>query len=133
VHGDAVVHRRANPNLAHPKSSLPIPYKETCMRTHRVPDFDAPVEGELTSVTVAGRAVTVTVAGGEFYAFDDTCTHLQCSLVDGEVEGRSVVCPCHSGTFDVTTGMVISGPPKIALRTYPARLVGGALELDVAE
>lgn len=99
------------------------------MSTHSIPGFTAPAEGELTSVRVDGHPVAVAVAGGNVYAFDDTCTHAHCSLADGEVEGRTVVCPCHAGTFDMTTGAVLSGPPKTALRTYPARLVGGALEL----
>ena len=102
------------------------------MSTHSIPDFTAPAEGELTSVRVDGHPIALAVAGGDLLAFDDTCTHAQCSLADGEVEGRTVVCPCHAGTFDMTTGAVLAGPPKTALRTSPARLVDGALELDVA-
>ena len=104
------------------------------MSTHRVPDFTPPDAGDLTSVTVAGRAVAVTVTGGgEAYAFDDACTHAQCSLAGGDVEDGAVICPCHFGAFDLATGAVRSGPPKTALRTYPARLVDGALELEVTE
>jgi nitrite reductase/ring-hydroxylating ferredoxin subunit len=44
-----------------------------------------------------------------------------------------VVCPCHAGTFDLTTGAVLSGPPKTAVQTYPARLVDGGLELEIPE
>lgn len=103
------------------------------MSTHRFPDFPAPDAGDLTCVTVAGRAVAVTVTDGQVYAFDDACTHAQCSLAGGEVENGAVVCPCHFGAFDLATGAVRTGPPKTALRTYPARLVAGALELEVAE
>ncbi len=101
------------------------------MSTHSIPDFTAPAEGELTCVRVDGHPVALAVADGNLYAFDDTCTHAHCSLADGEVEGRTVVCPCHAGTFDMTTGAVLSGPPRTALRTYPARLVDGALELNL--
>ena len=101
------------------------------MSTHRIPDFVPAGEGDLTAVTVADRTVAVAVVQGQVYAFDDACTHARCSLAGGEVEGRAVVCPCHQGRFDVATGAVLGGPPKTALRTYPARLVDGALELDV--
>lgn len=37
---------------------------------------------------------------------------------EGEMEGRNVVCPCHMGTFDVTTGAVVSGPPPAPLKTW---------------
>lgn len=101
------------------------------MSTHLVPDFTAPADGDLAAVTLADRTVAVAVVGGEVYAVDDTCTHAQCSLSTGEVEGRSVVCPCHAGTFDLATGEVLSGPPKSAVRSYPARLVEGGLELEI--
>ncbi len=101
------------------------------MSTHLVPGFTAPADGDLTEVIVADRTLAVTVADGQVYAIDDTCSHAQCSLALGEVEGRSVVCPCHAGTFDLATGAVLSGPPKTALRTYPARLVDGGLELEL--
>ena len=101
------------------------------MTTYRVKGFTPPAPGDLTPVTVAARVVAVTVADGEVYAFDDACTHAQCSLAGGEVEGRSVVCPCHLGAFDIATGAVLSGPPRRALRSYPARIVDGALELEV--
>ena len=70
---------------------------------------------------------------GQVYAFDDECTHQQCSLADGELEGQTVTCPCHFGVFDITTGAVISGPVKEPVRTYPARLVDDTLELEVDE
>lgn len=101
------------------------------MTTHRLTEFSAPAEGELTAVTVDDREIALALAGGRLYAFDDTCTHQQCSLADGEVEDLSVVCPCHAGTFDLATGAVLSGPPKDGVRTYPARLADGVLELDV--
>lgn len=101
------------------------------MTTHRVPDFTAPEEGELTVVTVDSRPVAVAASGGRLYAFDDTCTHQQCSLSEGEVEGGSVVCPCHGGTFDMTTGKVLDGPPPSPITAYAAELVDGVLELQL--
>lgn len=103
------------------------------MSTHLLPDFPAPADGDLAAVTVAARTVAVAVVDGQVYAVDDTCTHAQCSLSQGEVEGRSVVCPCHAGTFDLATGAVLCGPPKTAVRSYPARLVDGGLELLIPE
>jgi nitrite reductase/ring-hydroxylating ferredoxin subunit len=100
-------------------------------RTHQVPDFVAPPDGELTSVAVGGRVIAVSVADDGVYAFDDACTHAQCSLSAGEVEGRTVVCPCHGGTFLMATGAVLSGPPQEPVQTYPARLIEGRLEIDV--
>lgn len=100
------------------------------MSVQRVTGFEAPDDGELTAVTVDGTEIAVASIGGELFAFQDECTHQQCSLSDGEIEGRSVVCPCHLGTFDVATGAVVSGPPDTPLRTWTATLVGEDLELE---
>jgi 3-phenylpropionate/trans-cinnamate dioxygenase ferredoxin component len=90
----------------------------------------APPEGELTAVDLDGAKIAVAHVQGRLYAFQDACTHLQCSLSGGDLEGACVVCPCHLGRFDVTTGAVVDGPPLEQLRTWPARLIDGLVELD---
>lgn len=101
------------------------------MTTHHVPAFTAPASGDLTSVEVAGRKVAVTVADEQAYAFDDACTHAQCSLSGGEVEDGAVICPCHFAAFDIKTGDVRTGPARTALRCYRAQLTDGALMVEV--
>lgn len=83
-----------------------------------LPTDALPAEGDLVTAQVDGTTVTVTRVDGELFAFQDECTHAACSLADGEVDGRNVVCPCHAGTFDIATGAVVSGPPKTALQTW---------------
>lgn len=101
------------------------------MSTHHLPWSAAPVEGALTSVVLAGCTVALARSGGTLYAFDDACTHARCSLSGGDLDGHQVQCPCHAGTFDLRTGAVVAGPPKLPLRTYPVRVVGDALELEL--
>ncbi len=103
------------------------------MSTHRIPEFTAPPPGDLSTITVAGRSIAVTVDAGKAYAFDDACTHAQCSLSGGEVEDGAVICPCHFAVFDVTTGAVRTGPAQTALRCYRAQLSDGALTVEVPE
>ena len=103
------------------------------MTAHHIPAFTAPAPGDLTSVEVAGRKIAVTVDDGQAYAFDDACTHAQCSLSGGEVEDGAVICPCHFAAFDISTGQVRTGPAKDALRCYRAQLTGGALVVEVPE
>jgi nitrite reductase/ring-hydroxylating ferredoxin subunit len=107
------------------------PPKEEHVNTHRIKRFAIPREGELRAVSAAGLSIVVTVVDGRLYAFDELCTHALCSLLEGEVEGKTVVCPCHQGQFDLTTGDVLAGPPPSPLGTYGVRMVGRALELDL--
>lgn len=101
------------------------------MSTHHVPAFTPPAPGDLTSVEVAGRKLAVTVHDGQVYAFDDACTHAQCSLSGGEVEDGAVICPCHFAPFELSTGAMRAGPAKDALRCYRAQLAGDTLVVEV--
>jgi nitrite reductase/ring-hydroxylating ferredoxin subunit len=90
-------------------------------------------DGELYAYEIGGRMVAVATVDGAYYAFDDTCTHAFCSLSQGDLEGNTVVCPCHMGTYDVTSGTVVSGPPPQPVRTYPVRVEGDQLQIDAED
>jgi nitrite reductase/ring-hydroxylating ferredoxin subunit len=97
---------------------------------HNIEGFAAPAEGELTKVEVDGQAVAVAIVEGVAYAVDDQCTHMQCSLSQGDVEGTSLVCPCHGGTFDLRTGQVLAGPPPTPIGGWRASLSDGVLRIE---
>jgi nitrite reductase/ring-hydroxylating ferredoxin subunit len=97
---------------------------------HRVEGVELPAEGDLVAVQVDGTSVAVTVVDGQVHAVDDECTHMQCSLAGGEVEDGVVVCPCHFGRFDLTTGKVLGGPPEQPLHVWKAAVRDGVLELE---
>jgi nitrite reductase/ring-hydroxylating ferredoxin subunit len=80
---------------------------------------------------VSGTRIAIATVDGAFYAFGDTCTHQGCSLAEGSLEATTVTCPCHGSQFNVTTGDVVRGPAREPVRSYPVRLEGGALRVDV--
>jgi nitrite reductase/ring-hydroxylating ferredoxin subunit len=88
-------------------------------------------DGELTACEVDGRFIAVACVGGVYHAFDDTCTHRGCALSEGELDGTTVICPCHFGEFDVRTGEVVGGPPPDPVGTYAVRISGGEIEIEV--
>mgnify|MGYP003550461665 CR=1 FL=1 len=47
---------------------------------------------------------------GEFYAYEQKCTHLSCAVYYKPGSGQ-IICPCHEGHFDAKTGDVLAGPP----------------------
>jgi 3-phenylpropionate/trans-cinnamate dioxygenase ferredoxin component len=87
-------------------------------------------EGEMRAFEVRGTKIAVANLGGEFHAFDDTCTHLGCSLAEGDLEETTVSCPCHGSEFDVRTGEVLQGPAREPIETYETRVEGGRLEVE---
>ena len=76
-----------------------------------------------------GSVVAVAMLDGTLHAFDDTCPHAGCSLAEGELDGRTIVCPCHMATFDVTTGAVVDGPAPSGVATWSVTVADGALVL----
>ncbi len=96
-----------------------------------VADTTEIVEGELAAFEVGGERIAVANVGGTFHVFDDTCTHLRCSLAEGDLEGTVVTCPCHGSQFDVTTGAVLRGPAQEPVRSYAARVENEALRVEI--
>ena len=67
----------------------------------------------------------------EFYATDGLCTHEKIHLADGLVMDNIIECPKHNGRFDYRTGEAKGAPVCINLRTYPARVDGGRVLIDI--
>lgn len=88
-------------------------------------------EGELAAFELAGERIAVANVGGTFHAFGDTCTHLRCSLAEGELEGTVVTCPCHGSKFDVTSGEVLRGPAHEPVQSYAARVEDESLQVAI--
>lgn len=84
---------------------------------------DLPAD-DVMGVVVAGRDIAIYTVGGELYATDNLCTHGQARLCDGFLEGHEIECPLHQGKFDVRDGMPVCEPVVDALRSYPIRVQG---------
>jgi 3-phenylpropionate/trans-cinnamate dioxygenase ferredoxin subunit len=84
------------------------------------------------AVTVGGVAVAVVRQGDDFYAIYDECSHAAIPLSEGEVEDGEIECWLHGSRFDLRTGKP-SGPPATEpVPTYPVRVDGDDLLVDVA-
>jgi 3-phenylpropionate/trans-cinnamate dioxygenase ferredoxin subunit len=66
-----------------------------------------------------------------FYCTDGLCTHEAVHLADGFVMDFVVECPKHQGEFDYRTGETVRMPPCRNLKTYPARVEGDAVFVEV--
>ncbi len=67
----------------------------------------------------------------EFYATDGLCTHAAVHLADGLVVDHTIECPKHNGRFDYRTGQAKGAPVCINLKTYPVKVEGGKVLVDV--
>ena len=91
---------------------------------------NVPANGMLV-VDVNGTRVAVANVDGQYYAFDDECTHEQCSLAEGDLAGTTVTCVCHGAEFDVRSGSVLAPPAVVPVKVYRTRVEGDALHIEV--
>jgi 3-phenylpropionate/trans-cinnamate dioxygenase ferredoxin component len=89
-------------------------------------------EGELRAFDTPQGRVAVAHVDARLHAFGDECTHLGCSLAEGELDDREVTitCPCHGSVFDVETGEPLEGPAVDSVPVFEARVVDGWVEVS---
>lgn len=66
-----------------------------------------------------------------FHATDGHCTHEKVLLTDGLVMDHIIECPKHNGRFDYRTGEAKGAPVCVNLRTYPVKVEGGSVFIQV--
>jgi 3-phenylpropionate/trans-cinnamate dioxygenase ferredoxin subunit len=81
----------------------------------------------------AGRTFAIyRTADDAYYATDGLCTHAQVHLAGGFIMDHLIECPKHNGRFDFTTGRAMGAPACVDLKTYPVRVEGGKVFLNLA-
>jgi 3-phenylpropionate/trans-cinnamate dioxygenase ferredoxin subunit len=68
-----------------------------------------------------------------FYATEDTCTHMQASLAEGYVDEDVVECILHMAKFNIRTGAALTYPATRSLRTYPVAIENDSVFVNVDE
>lgn len=74
-------------------------------------------------VHISGRPpIAVVRLADEFFVINDTCTHGEASLSEGDIIDGEIECPFHSGRFDIRTGAATMFPCVKALTVYPVKV-----------
>ncbi len=66
-----------------------------------------------------------------YFATAGLCTHEEVHLEDGLVIDDVIECPLHQGRFNVRTGEALSAPACVNLKTYPVKVEGRRVLMDV--
>ena len=82
-------------------------------------------------IELGGQKIALFRVDGMLYALSDTCTHRGGPLSEGSVEGAQVTCPWHGAKFDITTGAVLGPPARQGVRSYPVRVTGADIEIEM--
>ena len=83
-------------------------------------------EGEMVPVTANDQEVVIVKVGGNVYAFQATCSHMDAWLDGGWIHAESmeIECPLHEGRFDLRTGQPTALPPTDPIRMFAVRIEG---------
>jgi 3-phenylpropionate/trans-cinnamate dioxygenase ferredoxin subunit len=89
-------------------------------------------EGESRTFSTEDEHLALCRVEGTLYAIEDTCTHDDGPLGDGDLDGHAIECPRHGARFDVRDGSVLQMPAAVPVRTFPVRVRDGRIEVDLA-
>lgn len=118
-------------------SLIPIGVMESCNKQSFAGPSNVNFTVDLTnsansSLNTVGGAVllngviVIRTSASNFSALSATCTHAGCT-VGYDSRSGTIVCPCHGGTYNATTGAVLGGPPPGALSKYTVTQSGNIL------
>ncbi len=92
-----------------------------------ITSFQAPV----TATTAGKRPLAVTFVDGRHGVISGVCNHVGGPLGEGRCKGEYLVCPWHGWTYQVRTGLGEPGFEADAVPSYPVRVEGGRLLVDL--
>jgi 3-phenylpropionate/trans-cinnamate dioxygenase ferredoxin subunit len=75
--------------------------------------------------------IVVLNIAGKLYAVEDTCSHDENPLGEGDLEEFDLICPRHGAKFDVRTGDARSMPATEDISVFPVRIVENQIEVGV--
>jgi 3-phenylpropionate/trans-cinnamate dioxygenase ferredoxin subunit len=93
---------------------------------------DLPDVGAVQVLLDGQRVSVVRAEDGSLHAIDDTCSHAEVSLSEGEVEDCTIECWLHGSRFDLRTGAPTGLPATQPIDVYPVTVQDDVVLVDVA-
>ena len=87
----------------------------------------------MKSDKVPGNEVLVVEKIYKEIAFEDVCTHDGEAISHGKIENGCIVCPRHFAKFELTSGKAMCMPATEDLTTYPTRIIGDDIEVEIED
>lgn len=87
--------------------------------------------GGIIGVTCAGHRLALYRLDDGYFATSDACPHQGAPLSDGCVVRGYVECPVHRALFDIRTGASDGSVTARAVRTYPVRVAGDDIQVEI--
>lgn len=92
---------------------------------------DALNDGEMLAVEGGSARLGVARANGQWFAFENNCTHEDFPLTEGLVDGQDVECALHGARFCLRTGAALAAPATCGIRVFPVAVEDGTVYVDL--
>ena len=102
------------------------------MAERAVARLDDIPDGGMQPVEIDGIKIVLIRLDGAVHALAGECPHAGAPLHEGAVCNGRLVCPWHSGTFQITDGALVEPPPMQPLTRYAVRVADGQVLVDPA-
>jgi 3-phenylpropionate/trans-cinnamate dioxygenase ferredoxin subunit len=88
-------------------------------------------EGKPVRIEKNGESICVARIGDEVFAIDDTCSHSDASLSEGEISDFKIECWLHGAEFDLRTGQALTPPAVSPVKTYQVSVDGDSVTVEM--
>jgi 3-phenylpropionate/trans-cinnamate dioxygenase ferredoxin subunit len=88
-------------------------------------------QGKPVKVEKNGKTICVARVGDQVFAVDDTCSHSDASLSEGDVTDFKIECWLHGAEFDLRTGEALTPPAVAPLHTYGVHVDGDSVTVEI--
>ena len=119
--GSLVFHDQIGVNRA-ANADLP----ETFIRVARLDEL---AESQPKAAQFKDTPIVIVRRGSDVFALMARCAHAGGPLADGEINGRTIKCPWHGSTFDLSSGAVVDGPSAHPQPCLETRVIDGWVEV----
>lgn len=89
--------------------------------------------GNRKIVEVDGEFIAIFNVDGQYHAIEDTCSHDDGPVAEGDLEGHVIVCPRHGARFDIRDGRVLSFPAITPIKSFPVKVEGSDILIDLVD
>ena len=78
--------------------------------------------GETRSILAGRRLIAIAHTEGQYFAFEDICTHDGAELTGGEIEGTEIICPRHGARFCLRSGQALTPPAYEPVQVFETKI-----------
>jgi len=92
--------------------------------------FASLAAGKPVKIEKDGRTICVARVGDQVFAIDDTCSHSEASLSEGDITEFKIECWLHGAEFDLRTGEALTPPAVAPIKVYPVIVNGDSVTVE---